>query len=103
MEFEKNKKKRSVIRQLTTKLLTKIEVSYSKTDIAMDEKLENLRDFSLQLAEKLSELKHLDSQIKTDASVDELEDEIIQSGISRKGYYLERKIAKIHKPAHRKS
>nr|GBL65170.1 hypothetical protein AVEN_27691-1 [Araneus ventricosus] len=79
MEFEKNKKKRSVIRQLTTKLLTKIEVSYSKTDIAMDEKLENLRDFSVQLAEKLTELKHLDSQIETDTSVDELEDEIIQS------------------------
>ncbi|GBM90633.1 hypothetical protein AVEN_192450-1 [Araneus ventricosus] len=79
MEFEKDKKKRSVIRQLTTKLLTKIEVCYSKTDIAMTEKLENLRDFSVQLAEKLSELKQIetDSQIETDTPVDELEDGII--------------------------
>ncbi|GBM68020.1 hypothetical protein AVEN_75864-1 [Araneus ventricosus] len=45
----------------------------------MDEKLGNLRDISLKLAEKLTELKHLDSQIETDTSVDELEDEIIQS------------------------
>ncbi|GBO33685.1 hypothetical protein AVEN_204802-1 [Araneus ventricosus] len=45
----------------------------------MDEKLGNLRDTSLKLAEKLTELKHLDSQIETDTSVDEPEDEIIQS------------------------
>ncbi|GBN58938.1 hypothetical protein AVEN_13166-1 [Araneus ventricosus] len=79
MEVEKNKKKRSVIRQLTTKLLTKIEASYSETDITIDEKLENLRDFSMQLAETLTEFKHLDSQIETDTSVDQLEHEIIQS------------------------
>ncbi|GBM10185.1 hypothetical protein AVEN_258782-1 [Araneus ventricosus] len=104
MELEKNKKKRSVIRQLTTKLLTKIEAIYSKTDIAMDEKLENLRDFSVQLAEKLIELKHLDSQIETDTSVDELEDEIIQSQeYQEKAIILERTTADIHKPAHRKS
>ncbi|GBL75280.1 hypothetical protein AVEN_194504-1 [Araneus ventricosus] len=57
----------------------------------MDEKLENLRDLSVQLAEKLTELKHLDSQIETDTLVDELENEIIQSqeyqeeAIPRKG------------------
>ncbi|GBM72405.1 hypothetical protein AVEN_175579-1 [Araneus ventricosus] len=51
-----------------------IETSYSKRDIAMDEKLE---DLSVKLAEKLTELKVLDSQIETDTSVDELE--IIQS------------------------
>ncbi|GBN11803.1 hypothetical protein AVEN_47111-1 [Araneus ventricosus] len=67
------------MRQLTIKLLTKIEASYSKMDIAMDEKLENLRAFSEQLAKKLTELKQLDSQIETDTSVDELEDEIIRS------------------------
>ncbi|GBL60390.1 hypothetical protein AVEN_189180-1 [Araneus ventricosus] len=105
MELEKNKKKRSVIRQFTTKLLTKIEASYSKTDIAMDEKLENLRDFSVQLAEKLIDLKHLDSQIETDTSVDEIEDEIIQSQEYQEKSILtlERTTANIHKPVHRKS
>ncbi|GBN31524.1 hypothetical protein AVEN_53755-1 [Araneus ventricosus] len=51
-----------------------IETSYSKKDIAMDEKLE---DLSVKLAEKLTELKDLDSQIET--SLDELEYEIIES------------------------
>lgn len=75
MRFEK----RIVIRQLTTKLLTKILGNLSTEDISREERIEIMQDLLKQLNEKVNELKSLHSQIQlTVASVD-LENEFFQS------------------------
>lgn len=73
---EKIKKKRSVIRTLTTKLITNIDASLSD-DIEFNlAEIEELRD---QLIGKETELKQLDSQIEIFTDIDELENEITLS------------------------
>ncbi|KAG8186881.1 hypothetical protein JTE90_023770, partial [Oedothorax gibbosus] len=76
-EFEKASKKRSVARQRTTKLITKIETLYNDETVDKNEKCEELNCLLDQLLEKKSTLKELDIKIEGLVSCDELEKYII--------------------------
>ncbi|KAG8186882.1 hypothetical protein JTE90_023771 [Oedothorax gibbosus] len=76
-EFEKASKKRSVARQRTTKLITKIETLYNDETVDKNEKCEELNCLLDQLLEKKSTLKELDIKIEGLVSCDELEKDII--------------------------
>lgn len=80
--IENRKKKRTVVRQLTTKLLTKIESNFhTETDTLekFEEKFELLQDLNEQLVEKMKELKLLDSEIELNVDTADLENEVTQS------------------------
>ncbi|GFQ66632.1 reverse transcriptase domain-containing protein [Trichonephila clavata] len=74
-EIESQKKKRTVVRQLTTKLLSKIEINLS-ADVADGEKKEILEDLKVQLEFKMSELRSLDKKIENHVPESEFENEI---------------------------
>ncbi|GFR11968.1 hypothetical protein TNCT_461881 [Trichonephila clavata] len=74
-EIESQKKKRTVLRQLTTKLLSKIETNLS----ADGEKKEILEDLKVQLEFKMSELRSLDEKIENHVPESEFENEITSS------------------------
>ncbi|GFR01395.1 hypothetical protein TNCT_216701 [Trichonephila clavata] len=77
-EIESQKKKRTVVRQLTTKLLSRIEINLS-TDVADGEKKEILEDLKVQLEFKMSELRSLDEKIENHVPESEFENEITSS------------------------
>ncbi|GFR10969.1 integrase catalytic domain-containing protein [Trichonephila clavata] len=77
-EIESQKKKRTVVRQLTTKLLSKIETNLS-ADVADGEKKEILEDLKVQLEFKMSELRSLDEKIENHVPESEFENEITSS------------------------
>ncbi|GFR33696.1 uncharacterized protein TNCT_418211 [Trichonephila clavata] len=74
-EIESQKKKRTVVRQLTTKLLSKIEANLS-ADV---EKKEILEDLKVQLEFKMSELRSLNEKIENHVLEPEFENEITSS------------------------
>ncbi|GFR16235.1 DUF1758 domain-containing protein [Trichonephila clavata] len=77
-EIESQKKKRTVVRQLTTKLLSKIETNLS-ADVADGKKKEILEDLKVQLEFKMSELRSLDEKIENHVPESEFENEITSS------------------------
>ncbi|GFR20496.1 DUF5641 domain-containing protein [Trichonephila clavata] len=77
-EIESQKKKRTVVRQLTTKLLSKIETNLS-ADVVDGEKKEILEDLKVQLEFKMSELRSLDEKIENHVPESEFENEITSS------------------------
>ncbi|GFR20076.1 hypothetical protein TNCT_203851 [Trichonephila clavata] len=77
-EIESQKKKRTVVRQLTTKLLSKIETNLSADDADVEKK-EILEDLKVQLEFKMSELRSLDEKIENHVPESEFENKITSS------------------------
>ncbi|GFR21720.1 uncharacterized protein TNCT_135901 [Trichonephila clavata] len=77
-EIESQKKKRTVVRQLTTKLLSKIETNLF-ADVADGERKEILEDLKVQLEFKMSELRSLYEKIENHVPESEFENEITSS------------------------
>ncbi|GFR02565.1 integrase catalytic domain-containing protein [Trichonephila clavata] len=77
-EIESQKKKRTVVRQLRTKLMSKIETNLSAY-VADAEKKEILEDLKVQLEFKMSELRSLDEKIENHVPESEFENEITSS------------------------
>ncbi|GFR03696.1 hypothetical protein TNCT_520091 [Trichonephila clavata] len=77
-ETENQKKKRTVVRPLTIKLLWKIEFSLS-ADVADIEIKEILEDSKVKLEFKMSELRPLGEQIENHVHEPEFENEITSS------------------------
>ncbi|GBM57654.1 hypothetical protein AVEN_225027-1 [Araneus ventricosus] len=85
--MDRAKAKRATVRQLFTKLVTKME---SATELPINErftkvnKVESLFDLKNQLIEKIDELKKLDNEIEAIIDINDLEGELIASDKYRK-------------------
>ncbi len=82
MNIVKLRVKRATVRQLFTKLTTKIENTISlpvSEEYTVANKIETLYNLKDQLISKIDEIKKLDSEIEELIEVDELEEEIINS------------------------
>ncbi len=82
MDLDRIKGKRTVVRQLFSKLITKIENKINEPitrEFLNENKIEDLHDLKNQLIEKIEDLKTLDAEIENKIDLAELEKEIIAS------------------------